>query len=178
MLSTHRFSIPKTIIAAMESFYGLRAQLADGNRFEFETLRGRKVLIVNTASECGCTPQLAQLQELHLKYGNKIAVLAFPCNQFGGQEPGTDQEVLAFCSREYGVTFRVMSKCDVRGKHIHAVWKWLTTRELNGVGDSEVKWNFQKYAVSEAGMLEADFSHRTDPLDASIVQWILQSTLF
>lgn len=162
----------------MQSFYDLSARTARGENFDFSSLRGRKVLIVNTASECGYTPQLAALQELSETFKDRFVVLAFPCNQFGGQEPGSDQEIVASCSANYGVSFTIFSKCDVKGPNVHPVWRWLTEKELNGALDSTVKWNFQKYAISESGQLDAVYPHAMDPLDEQLIGWVEQKTLF
>lgn len=157
------------------SFHALTATDIEGRPFKFEQLRGHKVIVVNTASECGYTPQYAQLQELYATYKDKgLVVIGFPSNEFGGQEPGTEAEIAAFCSSHYGVTFPMMAKVQVKGDRQHAVYNWLTSKEQNGVLDSEVKWNFHKYLVDADGRLEMSLGSAIDPLDAEVIEWLEQ----
>jgi len=145
----------------------------DGKDFDFSSLKGKKVLIVNTASKCGYTKQYVDLQALYEKYsGSDFVIIGFPANNFMGQEPGTDEEIKTFCSVNYGVTFPMMSKISVKGKDQHPIYQWLTEKDQNGVLDSKVKWNFQKYAIDEDGKLLEYFSPGTDPFDEEIVAWI------
>ncbi len=156
-----------------KSFYDLKALTIDGNEFDFSDLRGMKVLIVNTASKCGNTPQYENLEKLHQRYGgDEFVILGFPANNFMNQEPGTNEEIEAFCRLNYGVTFQMMSKISVKGKDIHPVYRWLTQKEENGVMDSEVRWNFQKYLVNEEGKLVKAVRPKTDPLSDEIVSWL------
>ncbi len=161
-----------TFANAMNDFYQLEARTTSGKLLSFSTLKGKKVLIVNTASECGYTPQYANLQVLYEKFSSDLVVIAFPCNQFGGQEPGTDNQISAFCELNYGVTFPLMAKVNVKGPDQHPVFAWLCRKDLNGVADVEIKWNFQKFAVNEDGVLAAVFPHTMEPLDADILDWI------
>jgi len=157
------------------SFHSLTATTIDGRPFKFEQLRGHKVIIVNTASECGYTPQYAQLQELYDTYKDKgLVVIGFPSNDFGGQEPGTEAEIAAFCSTNYGVTFPMMAKVHTKGDEQHAVYQWLTSKAQNGVLDSEVKWNFHKYLVDGNGHLVMSLGSAIGPLDKEIIEWVEQ----
>lgn len=155
------------------SIYDFKVKTIDGDTFDFATVRGKKVLIVNTASECGLTPQYKQLQELHEKYGSeKFLIIGFPANNFMGQEPGTNAEIKSFCQKNFGVGFLMMEKISVKGDDMHPIFKWLTRKELNGVEDAEVKWNFQKFIIDESGKWAGTFSPKTDPLNNDIVNWI------
>ncbi len=156
------------------SFYSLKATTLDGKTFEFEQLRGKKVLLVNTASECGFTPQLQELQKLHEQYGQKVTVLGFPCNQFGGQEPGSSAEIGAFCKKNYGVTFQLFEKVEVKGKSVHPVYQWLSTKAQNGKSDESPSWNFGKYLISENGEWMEFFGSGTSPISPKIVDKIVR----
>jgi glutathione peroxidase len=145
----------------------------NGKEFDMASLKGKKVLIVNTASECGLTPQYEQLEELYKKYGGaKFEIIGFPANNFGAQEPGADTTIAAFCKKNYGVTFRMMSKISVKGDDQHELYQWLTKKEKNGVEDASVSWNFQKFLIDENGNYVKSVSPRTLPTDESIVSWI------
>jgi glutathione peroxidase len=155
------------------NFYDLKALTIDGETFEFSALKGKKVLIVNTASRCGHTPQYEGLEALFRKYGDRnFVILGFPANNFLNQEPGTNEEIIEFCRLNYGVTFQMMSKVSVKGDDMHPVYQWLTSKDKNGVMDSEVKWNFQKYLINENGELERVVRPKADPLSDEIVNWI------
>lgn len=157
-----------------KNLYTFEANTLEGKKFDFTSLKGKKVLIVNVASECGYTPQYKQLQELWEKYGptGKFAILGFPCNQFGGQEPGTAKDIQLFCQKNYGVTFQMMEKIDVKGDKQHPLYKWLTHQSENGLEDSEVRWNFGKYLVNADGSLHGHVSHSESPLNETIINWI------
>jgi glutathione peroxidase len=145
----------------------------EGEDFDMAQLKGKKVLIVNTASKCGNTPQYEGLQELYDQYGGKdFVIIGFPANNFLKQEPGTNEEIREFCSINYGVTFPMMAKISVKGKDMHPVYQWLTKKDLNGFKDSSVTWNFQKYMVDEEGKLVGMLSPKTKPLSEEIVNWI------
>ncbi len=144
-----------------------------GEDFDFSTLKGKKIMVVNTASKCGLTPQYEQLQALYETYGpDNFVVVGFPANNFLWQEPGTNEEIGAFCQKNYGVTFPMMAKISVNGSNMHPVYKFLTKKTLNGVMDSSVKWNFQKYLINEDGQLAKMISPRTLPNDPEIIAWI------
>ncbi len=145
----------------------------NGKKVNFSQYKGKKLLIVNTASECGYTPQYAQLQELYTKYHNKnFEIIAFPCNQFGSQEPGAEAEIKQFCSKNYRVSFPLMKKSDVKGSGQNEVYQFLTKKAENGKMDSEVKWNFQKYLVDGDGNLVKTLPSSVQPGDAEIIKWI------
>lgn len=155
------------------SFYSFKMKTLEGETFDFATLKGKKVMIVNTASECGYTKQYAQLQELQEMYGSKgLVIIGVPSNNFGGQEPGSAEEIMKFCSVNYGVTFLLLEKSVVKGAEMCKLYKWLTSKELNGHLDTHVKWNFQKYLIDEQGQLVRMVEPATSPLDASIIKWI------
>lgn len=166
----------------MLGIFTLNAQIAfhdfvvtdiDGKAFAFSSLKGKKVMVVNTASKCGFTPQYAKLEKLYEQYGgDKFVIIGFPANNFMGQEPGSNAEIKAFCTDNYGVSFPMMSKISVKGSDMHPLYKWLTSKDLNGYADSSVSWNFQKYLVDEAGRLVKVLSPRTDPFDKEIIEWL------
>lgn len=156
-----------------KSFYDFKVQDIDGKDFDLSSLKGKKVLVVNTASKCGLTPQYKQLQELYQKYGGeKFTIIGFPANNFMKQEPGTNEEIAEFCQKNYGVTFKMMSKISVKGDDIHPLYKWLTSKSENGVMDSEVSWNFQKYLINENGKLVDMVAPKIKPDDEKILSWI------
>jgi glutathione peroxidase len=162
-------------INAMEqgSIYTFKVKDLSGNEFDFASLKGKKILIVNTASECGLTPQYEQLQAIYEKYQDKnFVIVGFPANNFGAQEPGTNAEIGAFCKKNYGVTFPMMEKISVKGSNMHEVYQFLTQKAKNGLEDSEVEWNFQKYLIDENGHLVDVISPRVLPNDSSITNWI------
>ena len=140
----------------------------DGNDVALSSFKGKKILFVNVASKCGFTPQYAELQELHEKFGDKVVIIGFPCDQFGGQEPGSEEEIQSFCQKNYGVEFLMASKIDVKGNNQNPIYTWLTSEEKNGVESSKVMWNFQKYIVDENGMYIAHFKSGVKPTDAEI----------
>ena len=158
---------------AKETIYQFKVEDLSGDTFDFSTLKGKKILVVNTASECGLTPQYEQLQEIYEKYKDKnFVIVGFPANNFGAQEPGTNQQIATFCQKNYGVTFPMMAKISVKGSDMHPVYQFLTQKAKNGLEDSEVQWNFQKYLINENGELVKVVSPRTLPTDAEIVNWI------
>jgi glutathione peroxidase len=155
------------------SFYDYTVKAIDGTDFPLSQLKGKKVLVVNTASKCGHTPQYAKLEELYLKYGGELfTIIGFPANNFLRQEPGTDEEIRQFCQVNYGVTFPMMSKISVKGKDIAPIYEWLTSKSLNGVMDTVVKWNFQKFMINEDGTLSGVVPPAESPLSERIVKWI------
>jgi glutathione peroxidase len=139
-----------------------------GKEFDFSQLAGKKVLIVNTASECGYTPHFAQLEELNKEFGgDHFEVIGFPSNDFGAQDPGTDSEIESFCQVNYSVTFPMMSKVAVLGENAHPIYKWLQNES-----GSPVKWNFQKFLIDEDGNFVKAIAHNVSPIDEEIVTWI------
>lgn len=157
----------------LKTLYDFKAKTIDGKDFDFSSLKGKKVLIVNTASQCGYTPQYHDLEELYKAYGgDKFTIIGFPANNFGAQEPGTNSEIKEFCTKNYGVTFQMMSKVSVKGDDMDPLYKWLTTKEENGMEDAEVKWNFQKFLIDENGKWVAVVPHKENPMSERIVNWI------
>jgi glutathione peroxidase len=162
-----------SVAFGQKSFYDFKVQDIDGKDFDLSSLKGKKVLVVNTASKCGLTPQYKQLQELFQKYGGeKFTIIGFPANNFMKQEPGTNEEIAEFCEKNYGVTFKMMSKISVKGDDIHPLYKWLTSKSENGVMDSDVSWNFQKYMIDENGKLVDMVAPKVKPDDEKILSWI------
>ena len=167
------FTFAQNDISMDKTIYQFKVTDIDGNTFDFEALKGKKIMIVNTASKCGLTPQFMQLQALYETYGeDDFVIIGFPANNFLRQEPGTNDEIAAFCQKNYGVSFPMMSKISVKGKDKHPIYTFLTSARLNGVRDSEVTWNFQKYLIGKDGQLEKVISPRTLPDDDSVVEWI------
>ncbi len=161
------------MFAQNKTIYDFKVKTLEGEEFDFASLKGKKILIVNTASKCGYTPQYAQLQEMYKKYGgDKFTIIGFPSNDFLKQEPGNAAEIRQFCTKNYGVTFPIMEKIKVKGKEKHELYKWLTLKQYNKFLDSKVKWNFQKYLIDEKGNLIAKFSSSTKPLDEEIISYL------
>ena len=155
------------------AFHSLVATDINGQAVSMADFKGKKLMLVNTASECGYTPQYAQLQELYSTYVSKgLVIIGFPCNQFGGQEPGTEAQIASFCQKNYGVSFPLMAKVDVKGTAQHPVYQWLTSKAKNGVMDSEVKWNFHKYLVDGDGKLVMSLESGVSPKDARVIAWL------
>lgn len=155
------------------SIYQYTVQDIDGNDFKMSELEGKKVMIVNTASKCGFTPQYEQLEEIYQKYkDDNFTIIGFPANNFMSQEPGSNEDIKEFCTLNYGVTFPMMSKISVKGDDMHPLYQYLTQKDQNGVLDNEVKWNFQKYLINEDGTLAHVFYSKTLPNDEEIIRWI------
>jgi len=166
ILSQTNNTLPKSI-------HNFNVQDIYGNKFDFKSLKGKKVMVVNTASKCGLTSQYKKLQSLYEKYGrNNFVIVAFPSNNFMWQEPGSNNEIKVFCEKNYGVSFPVMEKTTVKGRSKHPVYAFLTDANKNGVKSSSVTWNFQKYLIDEEGKLVDVISPRTQPDDPKIVDWI------
>lgn len=158
---------------AQTSFYDFTVEDIEGNPYELAQLKGKKVLVVNTASKCGFTPQYEGLENLYRKYGSDdFVIIGFPSNDFLKQEPGSNEEIATFCSTTFGVSFPMMSKIRVKGKKKHPLYKWLTEESQNGLKNSKVSWNFQKYLIDEDGSLVGHFSPKTKPESEEIVSWI------
>ena len=157
---------------AMENFHDLSATTIEGATYDFDQLKGKRVLIVNTASRCGFTPQYADLEKLHKQFGDDgFVVLGFPCNQFGFQEPGSAGDISSFCEENFGVSFQMMEKVDVKGRDAHPVYQWLCDKARNGIEDHKVAWNFHKFLVDEEGRLVASLRSGVGPLDDVIVDF-------
>lgn len=160
--------------SAGSSIYDFELPLLDGQLVNFSSYKGKKILIVNTASECGYTPQYEGLQVLHNTYGDKISVIAFPANNFGGQEPGSNAEIGSFCKENYGVTFQVFSKISVKGEDMAPIYQWLTQKSKNGWNEDAPDWNFCKYLIDEKGNLQAFYGSAIKPLSEEITKAITE----
>ena len=158
---------------SIETIYQFKVKDLYGKEFDFASLKGKKILVVNTASECGLTPQYKDLEAIYEKYKDlNFVTIGFPANNFGSQEPGNNEQIAKFCEMNYGVTFPMMSKISVKGNDMDKVYQFLTQKSKNGLQDSEVEWNFQKYLINEQGELVKVLSPRVLPTDAAIVGWI------
>lgn len=158
---------------SQKDIYSFCVKSIDGKEFCLKDLKGKKVMIVNTASKCGYTYQYEGLEKLYKKYKDQnFIIIGFPANNFMHQEPGTNEEIASFCQKKYGVSFPMMEKISVKGKDIHPLYTFLTEKKQNGVMDSEVKWNFQKYLINEKGVLEKVIYPGTEPDDPEVIQWI------
>jgi len=161
-------SMPQT-----KNFHDFTVKSIDGKEYPLSQLKGKKVLVVNVASKCGLTPQYEELQKIYEIYGgSKFTIIGFPANNFKGQEPGTNEEIVEFCSLNYGVTFPMMEKISVVGDDMAPVYKWLTQKSENGKQDAEVTWNFQKFLIDEEGNWAGVFSPQTKPMSEEIISWI------
>lgn len=144
----------------------------DGKTIDFSAFKGKKILIVNTASKCGLTPQYEELEALYKAYGNKLVIVGFPANNFMGQEPGTNEEISTFCKKNYGVTFPMAEKISVKGNDTHPLYKYLKEQAKSKKLEDPVSWNFGKFLLNESGELIATFSPRTTPMSDEITQWL------
>lgn len=152
------------------SIYDIKIKSLAGESIDLSEFKGKKILFVNTASECGFTGQYEGLQKLHETYKNDLVVIGLPCNQFGGQEPGNANQIQSFCKVNYGVDFLMTEKIDVKGENQHELYKWLTNKDVNGNKSSTVKWNFQKYLVDEEGNLIDFYFSMTKPMSSKITK--------
>jgi len=157
-----------------ESLYAIQINSISNQNIDFNDFKGKTIVFVNVASNCGFTPQYKELQQLHETYKNNLVVIAVPCNQFGNQEPGSAKEIELFCESNYGVSFLITEKIDVKGEHQHPLYAWLTQKKKNGVKTSSVKWNFQKYLIDDKGHLIDHFFSNTNPMSRKITKHIKQ----
>jgi len=157
--------LPKTI-------HGFSITTLEGETIDLSTYKGKKILIVNTASKCGFTPQYKELEELYQIHKDKLVVIGFPANNFMNQEPGTNDEIAEFCERNYGVSFPMSEKISVKGKDMAPIYQWLTKKEYNHVKNSKVTWNFNKYLIDENGQLLEAFGSRTKPMSSDILDYL------
>ena len=157
-----------------QSFYDLSINSIEGEIIDFKVFKGKSVLIVNVASYCGFTGQYKALEKLYNKYKEDLVIVGVPCNQFGGQEPNTEEQIQDFCEKNFGVSFILTEKVFVKGSKQHPLYKWLTNKSLNGFSDSSVKWNFQKYFVNKEGKLLNYFLSTTSPTSSKITSLIKQ----
>jgi glutathione peroxidase len=166
-------TISLTGFAQTSGFYDFKVKTLEGQDFDFASLKGKKVMIVNTASKCGYTPQYKDLEDVYEKYRSDLVIIGFPANNFLNQEPGTATDIRKFCTENYGVTFPMMEKISVRGNDMSPLYKWLTSKDRNGVMDSEVKWNFQKYLIDENGKLVDVIYSKDKPSSEKIIAKII-----
>lgn len=157
-----------SIMDTTKSIHSFNVEGLDGNTISLSQYKGKKILIVNTASECGYTPQYRDLQKLYDKYQDKLIIIGFPCNNFGAQEPGTNPEIRGFCTKNYGVTFPMAAKIEVKGDNIAPIYHYLTHKESNGVLDAEISWNFNKFLIDENGIIIKKFESGVSPMSEEI----------
>jgi glutathione peroxidase len=160
------FNPPKLVAAG--SIYDFKVEALDGSSIDFSSYKGKKILVVNTASQCGYTKQYAGLQKLYETYKDKLVIVGFPANNFGQQEPGSNVEIGEFCKKNYGVTFPMAAKVSVKGDDQAAIFKWLCNKTQNGVMDAEIKWNFGKFLLDEKGNLLNYFPSKVEPMSEEI----------
>lgn len=154
------------------SLYSIKINSISGSEINLNDFKGKKILFVNVASECGFTPQYEGLQKLYDLYKDKLMIIGIPSNQFGGQEPGTSEQIQSFCKLNFGVTFLITEKVDVKGGEQHPLYAWLTKKEMNGKKSSSVKWNFQKYLIDETGNLIDYYFSLTKPMSRKITKYL------
>lgn len=169
MLSLFGFSKNK---AQAKSIHNFKVEALDGSTIDFSKFKGKKILVVNTASECGFTPQYADLEKLYEAYKDKLVVVGFPANNFGGQEPGSNHEIATFCQRNYGVQFPMAAKISVKGDDIAPIYKFLTDKKENGVKNTKILWNFTKILLDEKGNVIDSFVSTTNPMSESITKYL------
>lgn len=161
-----------SILAAAVTIYDFKVHALDGSSIDFSSFKGKKILIVNTASQCGFTPQYAELEQLYKTYQDKLVIVGFPANNFGGQEPGSNSEIQTFCKKNYGVTFPMAEKISVKGDDIHPIFKYLVSEsEKLGVHDP-IKWNFTKFLLDEHGKLIAVFESKIKPMSEEVTKYL------
>jgi len=161
-----------TMLQKTSSIHQFKIKSIEGKTIDFASYKGKKILVVNTASACGYTPQYEGLQKLYEFKKSQLVIIGFPCNQFGGQESGTEAEIQTFCKSRYGVTFPLSAKIDVKGKNIAPLYKWLCSKSENGVLDAEIKWNFNKFLLDENGKLLAYFPSSVTPNSEEILKFL------
>jgi glutathione peroxidase len=166
--------LPLTLTGLSQApgFYDFKVKTLEGQDFDFYSLKGKKVMVVNTASKCGYTPQYKDLEELYEQSNGKLVIIGFPANNFANQEPGSASEIRQFCTEKFNVTFPMMEKISVKGNDMHPLYKWLTSKDKNGVMDSEVKWNFQKYLIDEKGNLVDVIYSKEKPGSEKVISWL------
>ena len=158
-----------TVQAQVKSIYDFKVEALNGDTIDFATFKGKKILIVNTASKCGFTPQYEGLEQLYEKYKDKLVIIGFPANNFFSQEPGSNETISEFCKKNYGVSFPMAAKISVKGKGIAPIYQWLCNKEENGVMDAKISWNFNKFLLDENGKLIAHFKSKVKPMSEEIV---------
>ena len=155
----------------MNSIHKFKVEGIRGEEIDFARYKGKKIIVVNVASQCGYTPQYQQFQELYEKFKNRLVIVGFPCNDFGGQEPGTNDEIMEFCTTNYNVSFPMAAKAGIK-RNTHPIYEWLTNKAMNGVQDSAVQWNFHKFLLDEKGQLVHSLSSGVSPFDDIIMGWV------
>jgi glutathione peroxidase len=155
--------IATSIFCNAQSIHSFKVKSIDGKEINFASFKGKKILVVNTASKCGYTPQYEALEKVYKENKGNLVIIGFPCNQFGGQEPGTNEEIVSFCQKNYGVTFPLADKIDVKGASIAPIYQWLTQKAKNGVLDATISWNFNKFLLDENGKMIAYFPSNITP---------------
>lgn len=159
-------------IMTASNIYDFKVSSLDGNAIDFSKYKGKNILIVNTASQCGYTKQYADLEKLYEQYKGNLVIIGFPANNFGGQEPGTNKEIKEFCSKNYGVTFPMAEKISVKGEDIHPLFQYLTSKEKNGQMNADIKWNFTKFLINKEGKLVAVFPSSVNPMSEEITKYL------
>lgn len=162
----------KMMDTLQKNIYQFQVAAIDGGTINFATFKGKKILIVNTASQCGFTPQYKELEQLHQQYREHLVIVGFPTNDFGQQEPGDNKEIQNFCTKNYGVSFLMAAKISVKGSEMAPIYQWLTQKDKNGVMNAVVTWNFNKFLLNEEGQLIAKFESNVSPLSEDITNWI------
>ena len=164
--------LASTLLTNAQSIHGFKVKGIDGGTIDLASFKGKKILIVNTASKCGYTGQYEALQKVYTQYKNKLVIIGFPCNQFGGQEPGSNEAIVEFCEKNYGVSFPLADKVDVKGENAAPIYKWLTQKSQNGVLDATIGWNFNKFLLDEQGKMIAYFPSNVKPDSESILSYL------
>lgn len=159
-----------TVQAQTRSIYDFKVEGLNGDTIDFAAFKGKKILIVNTASKCAFTPQYEGLEQLYEKYKDKLVIIGFPANNFFSQEPGSNETIAAFCKKNYGVTFPMAAKISVKGKNTAAIYRWLCNKEENGVLNAKITWNFNKFLLDENGKLVEHFTSKVKPMSEEIVR--------
>ena len=170
MMKVLTVALMSLFFVAPASSHTFKVESIEGGTIDFSKYKGKKILVVNTASKCGYTPQYKDLEALYETYKGKLVVVGFPANNFGGQEPGSNADIKAFCEENYNVSFPMAAKVSVKGNDMHPVYKWLCNKSENGVLDASVSWNFNKFLLDENGVLIAHFPSKVKPMDDEIVQ--------
>ena len=167
--------ISTQIMGQKKTLHDFKATAIDGTEFDFSTLKGKKVLIVNIATECSLAPQLKKLQELYEEFGgDDFEIIGFPCNDFGKQEPGNNVEIYEVCTKKYEITFQMMGKIQIKENNPHPIYKWLTSRKENGTLEAKVTWNYQKFLVDENGQVDDALSPISSPNNNRILEWLME----
>ena len=166
------FFVSITTLCNAQSIHSFKVNGIDGKQIDFASYKGKMILIVNTASKCGYTPQYEGLEKVYEQYKDKLVVIGFPCNQFGGQESGTNEEIVNFCKKNYGVTFPLADKIEVKGAGIAPIYQWLTQKAKNGVLDANIGWNFNKFLLDENGKMIAYFPSNVKPDSQDILAYL------